>query len=251
MAADPSTAVARPRSRVVPGLVAASSFGLAGVALGVTTATGFAALLPTVLLLACAGALGLVGAVAGARAVRSDASGALAAAPLPVAASEPEDPFNARVRAICTTLRQKGQGPLAESLQKGLEEAEALSSFRSRIGDIPAMIAESRRDAGALRTRAAASKDNEARETWLAAAKTANDRVASLEAMITEEERANARIQAFRQLVKSLETDIGRLAHGDADDALAQLAEHRGRMTREVEAMRRTRQELRRLQQAQ
>lgn len=153
------------------------------------------------------------------------------------------------VDALCKALRSHGRDALADGLLAGAKQAAELTEFRATLGDIETQQAEAQAEAERLRQSATAARDEEARATYAEGAETAARRVQKLESLRGEYERASARIEAFRQTVKSLEMDVARLAtRGETDELLKALDSQARSVEGEVDAMQRTRDELRRIE---
>jgi hypothetical protein len=153
------------------------------------------------------------------------------------------------VRRITRALSASGRGQLAESLEMGLLEATRLARLREQIGDIDVSLAEARAEIVDLEGRAERTTDADARATWSQSAEAASRRVEKIEALRAEDERAAARIESFRQLVKSVGVDVTRhtLTELHETASLSDLADQAHRVDREVEALHRTSEELRQL----
>lgn len=148
---------------------------------------------------------------------------------------------------VADALVASGRGRVAESLEEGIREAIRLTHLRAQIGPLQDALAEAREEAASLAERAAGATDAEARLTWTTSAEAAARRVEKLESLRTTDERADARIASFRQLVKSLAVDLARKDLTEIEEApgLADLADQAGRVDREVEALHSTHAELR------
>lgn len=162
----------------------------------------------------------------------------------PVPAVSPEvAALRERVAAVAAPLRAHGRRSLAEALEQGLLDAEELLAFRAGLA-LDADEADARREAARLHEKAAGARDPEARRIYEEGAALARGRLGKLEGLRAEDERAEARVEAFHQQVRSFEVDLARLRTGDADPSSALDG---GTLEREVEALHRTREELRRL----
>ncbi len=152
------------------------------------------------------------------------------------------------VDAICRALRSHGRDALADGLLAGARQAVELIAFRTALGDVETQQEEARAEGEKLRQAAVDARDDEARLTYAEGAETAARRVQKLESLRGEYERASARIEAFRQTVKSLEMDVARLAtRGETDEVLKALDLQARSVEAEVDAMQRTKDELRRI----
>ena len=153
------------------------------------------------------------------------------------------------VERLCHDLLASDRGQVAEGLEMGLREVIRLTHSREQIGSIDAALAEARAEGAGFTAQAGKATDAEARETWRLSAEAAARRVEKIEALRAGDERAEARIASFRQLVKSLAVDMTRrdLAAMDETLTLSDLADQAHRVDREVEALHRTNDELRSL----
>lgn len=169
----------------------------------------------------------------------------------PAAASEPAaevTPDELReLVALCErvrqALREQGQEGLAGRLAVGLAEVRRLHTLlqASRAGAHEEE--ELRAEVERLIAKADAARDEEARALWTRNASTANRRLQKLAEVGGAVDRAEARIEAFRQTLKSLSVDLTRLAlttHADVDA----LAERARQVEHEVDLLMRTQQEL-------
>lgn len=153
------------------------------------------------------------------------------------------------VARLRTELAAAGRGQVAESLEMGLAEAARLCRLRGGVGDIDSALSAARAEADRLTTQAARATDAEAQATWIQSAESANRRIEKLEALRTVDERAAARIESFRQLVKSIAVDLARTHLSDLEGTatLADLAVQAHRVDRELDALHQTNNELRSL----
>ncbi len=158
-------------------------------------------------------------------------------------------PLADEVERLCRDLLASDRGQVAEGLEMGLREVIRLTHSRKQIGSIDDALAEARAEGEGFTTQAGKATDAEARETWRLSAEAAARRVEKIEALRAGDERAEARIASFRQLVKSLAVDMTRrdLAAMDETLTLSDLADQAHRVDREVEALHRTNDELRSL----
>ncbi len=153
------------------------------------------------------------------------------------------------VERLCRDLIASDRGQVAEGVEMGLREAIRLTHLRHQIGDIDTVLAEARAEVAHLTAQAEKATDPAAAGTWRQSADAAARRVEKVEALRATDERAEARIASFVQLVKSLSVDVARedLTSLDETLTLADLADQAHRVDREVEALHRTNDELRTL----
>lgn len=158
---------------------------------------------------------------------------------------EEDDPLAVDVATVGRRLTEVGHPELAQRLVRGLEDLWALRAFHDRLGDLDAQRKAASIEEQSLRSRAEAAQDPEARATWTESADTAARRIAKLDALRVEWDRAAARIEAFTQMVKSLKVDLTRM--DAAPDAAGRIALG-DRLEREVDALVRAREEVRRIE---
>lgn len=158
-------------------------------------------------------------------------------------------PLVQEANRVADALVASGRGQVAEGLEVGIREAIRLTHLRAQIGDIDVALAEARAESDHLAGQVARATDPEARASWQQSAEAVARRIEKIEAMRTTDERAAARVESFRQLVKSLAVDVTRRDLTELEDAtsLAELADQAHRVDREVEALHHTNDELRAL----
>lgn len=182
--------------------------------------------------------------------------------PAPVAPSahrppaSPELPGSVRelaaeAREVAARLAARGRGRLADAIEEALAEVTRLARVREELGEVGAAIAAARAEAATLDARASGCEDADAREAWARSAQLARGRAARLAELQTVHERADARIEGFRQIVKSAALDAARLGLGETPEtSLGDLARSAQAVELEADALHRTVEELRRLQTA-
>lgn len=163
----------------------------------------------------------------------------------PVEEERPHDPLAVDVATVGRRLTEVGHPELAQRLVRGLEDLWALRAFHDRLGDLDDQRKRAWVEEQNLRSRAEAAQDPEARATWTESADTAARRIAKLDALRVEWDRAAARIEAYTQMVKSLKVDLARM--DAAPDAAGRMALGE-RLEREVDALVRAREEVRRIE---
>lgn len=196
---------------------------------------------------------------------RDDEVDAALPAPSPVAAPAPGPPgagprgstalpasvaeLGDEARRVAARLAGHGRGRLADAIEEALAEVVRLARLRDELGDVEAAVGAARAEAERFEARAAAVEDPAAREEWATSARLARRHAEKLVELRSVTERAAARIEGFRQVVKSAALDAARLDLAGAGDAsLGDLAASARVVEEEVEALHRTVEELRRLE---
>lgn len=152
-------------------------------------------------------------------------------------------------RRVAVRLARHGRGRLADAIEEALAEVARLARLRDELGDVQAAVEAARAEAERFDARAAAVEDPAARTEWATSARLARRRVEKLVELRAVTERAAARIESFRQVVKSAALDAARLdLAGTGDASLGELAASARGVEEEVEALHQTVEELRRLE---
>lgn len=147
-----------------------------------------------------------------------------------------------QVQTVAAGLRRLEHTRTADRLEAGMREVGRLAALTAVAGPEPDDL---RAEIAALHARAEATTDPEARELWRANAQAAEHRLAKALALAAATDRTHARIEAFRQAVKSLAVDLARLDLSAQDPgALTAVEEHALALERDVEALTRTHTEI-------
>ncbi len=146
------------------------------------------------------------------------------------------------VARLVAGLARHNQPKLAARLGEGLTEVVRLAGLADGSGmDLDALRAE----IAALDARAAATTDPEAADLWRNNARAAGNRLEKALALAAAADRTHARIESFRQTVKSLAVDLARLDLASEDPTLlTAVDQHASLLERDVEALARTHREL-------
>lgn len=146
------------------------------------------------------------------------------------------------VARLVAGLTRHNQPKLATRLGEGLTEVVRLAGLADGSGmDLDALRAE----IAALDARAAATADPEAADLWRNNARAAGNRLEKALALAAAADRTHARIESFRQTVKSLAVDLARLDLASEDPTLlTAVDQHASLLERDVEALARTNREL-------
>jgi len=146
------------------------------------------------------------------------------------------------VARLVAGLTRHNQPKLATRLGEGLTEVVRLAGLADGSGmDLDALRAE----IAALDARAAATTDPEAADLWRNNARAAGNRLEKALALAAAADRTHARIESFRQTVKSLAVDLARLDLASEDPTLlTAVDQHASLLERDVEALARTNREL-------
>jgi hypothetical protein len=182
---------------------------------------------------------------------RLSRGGTPAATPVATTSAVPDAvaDIEAAVARVVEGLRRHGRDKIAGTVERGLAEVVRLATLTAVIR--PEDLTELRTEIANLRAQAEAAPDPETAALWTDNASTAERRLEKLSALDAAAGRNRARIEAFRQAVKSLAVDLARLDLAGADPAsLPQVDEHAATIERDVEALVRTRSEMDRLERA-
>ena len=178
--------------------------------------------------------------------------------PPPEAAPTPEGTLHAvpdsvadiaeLVARVIAGLRRHAQERLAGRLEEGLREVIRLASLADATGPEEQSLRE---EIARLNARADATADAEAAELWRTNARSAERRLDKVVALAAAADRTQARIESFRQTVKSLAVDLARLDLASEDPTmLTAVDQHAASLERDVEALSRTHSELAGLERA-
>lgn len=152
------------------------------------------------------------------------------------------------VARVIAGLRRHNQERLAGRLEEGLREVVRLASLADATGPEEQSLRE---EIARLNTRAEATADAEAAELWRTNARSAERRLEKVLALAAAADRTQARIESFRQTVKSLAVDLARLDLASEDPTmLTAVDQHAASLERDVEALSRTHSELAGLERA-
>ena len=146
------------------------------------------------------------------------------------------------VGRVVSGLRRHKQERLAARLEEGLGEVLRLASLADAAGSETASLVE---EIARLNARADAAPDPEAGELWRNNARAAEHRLEKATVLAAAADRTHARIESFRQTVKSLAVDLARLDLASEDPTmLTAVDQHAASLERDVEALSRTHSEL-------
>lgn len=152
------------------------------------------------------------------------------------------------VARVIAGLRRHNQERLAGRLEEGLREVVRLASLADATGPEEQSLRE---EIARLNTRAEATADAEAADLWRTNARSAERRLEKVVALAAAADRTQARIESFRQTVKSLAVDLARLDLASEDPTmLTAVDQHAASLERDVEALSRTHSELAGLERA-
>ncbi len=152
------------------------------------------------------------------------------------------------VARVIAGLRRHAQERLAGRLEEGLREVIRLASLADATGPEEQNLRE---EITRLNARADATADAEAAELWRTNARSAERRLEKVVALAAASDRTQARIESFRQTVKSLAVDLARLDLASEDPTmLTAVDQHAASLERDVEALSRTHSELAGLERA-
>lgn len=152
------------------------------------------------------------------------------------------------VARVSAGLRRHNQERLAGRLEEGVREVVRLASLADATGPEEQSLRE---EITRLNTRAEATADAEAADLWRTNARSAERRLEKVVALAAAADRTQARIESFRQTVKSLAVDLARLDLASEDPTmLTAVDQHAASLERDVEALSRTHSELAGLERA-
>lgn len=137
-------------------------------------------------------------------------------------------------------LRGQGQEATGERLRAGWDEVLRLARAVAATSEQGASEAELRAEVESLTAQAEAAKGVEARAMWTENAVAASRRLEKLESLAQSLDATRARIESYRQLLKSMAMDLTRLGLADRGE----LASRGQEVARQVDLLVRTRVEL-------
>ncbi len=146
------------------------------------------------------------------------------------------------VSRVGGALRRHGQERVADRLDQGLDEVVRLAGLADaatpEVGGLRDEIAR-------LQARADAAPDVETADLWRTNARSAEHRLEKAVALGAAADRTHARIESFRQTVKSLAVDLARLDLASEDPTMiSAVGQHAESLERDVEALVRTNREI-------